>query len=111
MMNQAGIGRKSGSTHCCLAESLAIVARDQCRNGRSLSSRCGSAASNGTQPEPRHRVVVAVGVAVLSREVPDPGRDRLGCLREAKPADLDLGEAKVIPMMETCWQFGRTERR
>ena len=53
------------------------------------------------QPESRHRLVVAFGAAVVGGEMPDPARDIVGCPFEAEAADLDPGQPKVIPVMET----------
>ena len=52
------------------------------------------------QPEPRHRVVVAIGAAVVSGEAADSRRDDLGCLVETKPTDLNPGQTQVIAVME-----------
>ena len=52
------------------------------------------------QPEPRHRVVVAIGAAVVGGEAADSRRDDLGCLVETKPTDLNPGQSQVIAVME-----------
>src|SRR6184192_4287675 len=60
------------------------------------------------QPEPRHRVVVAIGAAVVSGEAADSRRDDLGCLVETKSTDLNPGQPQVIAVMEAL--VGETMR-
>ena len=55
---------------------------------------------DGPHPEAGHRVVVAIGAAVVSGEAADSRRDDLGCLVETKPTDLNPGQSQVIAVME-----------
>jgi hypothetical protein len=56
--------------------------------------------SDHPQPEPRHRVVVAFGVAVVGGETTDPARNDLRCLFETETLDLNPGQPQVIAVME-----------
>src|SRR5439155_931005 len=52
------------------------------------------------QPEPRHRVVVAIGAAVVGGEAADPHRDDLRRPLETKSAGLNPGQPQLISVME-----------
>ena len=56
--------------------------------------------ANDAYPEARHRLVVAVGVAMVRGKSPDSAGNGIGGLLQAKPAYLNPRQAKVIAVVE-----------
>src|SRR5438552_7342037 len=86
-----------------VSEGQVFIQQVRLRGQQFIESQFRMAADSqidNAQPEPRHRLVVAFGAAVMRGEVTDSLRDDFRCLFESKPADLDPGQAEVIAVVE-----------